>query len=135
MTEVVAALISRDGRFLICQRAPGWNLELHWEFPGGKIEEGETPKEALVRECREELGTEIAPGRELMQVEHFYPDQDIHLTFFAARIASGEPQKIEHKEIRWITADDLIDYRFCPADESFVAYLRSAKGRSEIDGA
>ena len=77
-TEVVAALIRRDGRILICQRPPRQSHPLKWEFVGGKIEPGETPEQALARECREELGIEVQVGGLFMEVTHDYPDKTIH---------------------------------------------------------
>ena len=116
MTEVVAALIWRDEKFMICQRPAHKARGLLWEFVGGKIEDGETKEEALVRECREELGITLSVGDVFMQVEHEYPDLTVRLTLFHAFIASGEPQKLEHNDIRWITPQEIPNYDFCPAD-------------------
>lgn len=116
MTEVVAALIWRDEKFMICQRPAHKARGLLWEFVGGKIEDGETKEEALVRECREELGISLSVGDVFMQVEHEYPDLTVRLTLFHAFIASGEPQKLEHNDIRWITPQEIPNYDFCPAD-------------------
>ena len=116
MTEVVAALIWRDEKFMICQRPPHKARGLLWEFVGGKVEDGETKEEALVRECREELGISLSVGDVFMQVEHEYPDLTVRLTLFHAFIASGEPQKLEHNDIRWITPQEIPNYDFCPAD-------------------
>ena len=116
MTEVVAALIWRDEKFMICQRPAHKARGLLWEFVGGKVEDGETKEEALVRECREELGISLSVGDVFMQVEHEYPDLTVRLTLFHAFIASGEPQKLEHNDIRWITPQEIPNYDFCPAD-------------------
>ena len=116
MTEVVAALIWRDKKFMICQRPAHKARGLLWEFVGGKVEDGETKEEALVRECREELGISLSVGDVFMQVEHEYPDLTVRLTLFHAFIASGEPQKLEHNDIRWITPQEIPNYDFCPAD-------------------
>lgn len=124
MTEVVCALIRRGDTMLICQRPPGLELQLYWEFPGGKVEEGETKAEALARELKEELGVDVAIGDELTNVEYMYPDQDIHLSLFDVKIRSGEPQMLEHKDMKWVKVDELIDYRFCPADKLILDYLR-----------
>lgn len=123
MKDVVAALLRRGDKFLICQRPPGMELPMMWEFPGGKIEPGETAPEALIRECREELQIDIVPGKELMQTEVMNPGGDIRLRFFEAEIAKGDPVKVEHNDIRWITKDQMDDFVFCPADKDFVAYL------------
>ena len=87
--DVVAALVVEDGRFMICQRPAHKARGLLWEFVGGKVEPGETKEQALVRECREELGVVVAPGPVYMEVDHVYPDITIHLTLFRAAIVSG----------------------------------------------
>lgn len=92
MTEVVAALIWEDRKFMICQRPAHKARGLLWEFVGGKVEPGEAKEQALVRECREELGITVAVGDVFAEVTHVYPDLNVHLTLFNARIAEGEPQ-------------------------------------------
>lgn len=104
-TQVVAALIWRGGKFLICQRPAHKARGLLWEFVGGKVEPGETKQQALVRECREELGIETAVGDVFMEVTHTYPDITVHLTLFHVSIIQGEPQKLEHEDMRWIFID------------------------------
>ena len=116
MTEVVAALIWRDEKFMICQRPAHKARGLLWEFVGGKVEKGETKEEALVRECREELGVVLSVGDVFMEVVHEYPDLTVRLTLFHSSIAEGEPQKLEHNDIRWITPQEIPNYDFCPAD-------------------
>ncbi len=123
MTEVVAALIWDGDRFMICQRPANKARGMLWEFVGGKVEPGETGKQALVRECREELAITISVGSKFMDVIHAYPDITVHLTLFNAEIARGTPQKLEHRDIRWITADEIPQYEFCPADEAILAAL------------
>ena len=123
MTEVVAALIWQGGKFLICQRPAHKARGLLWEFVGGKVEPGETKAAALVRECREELAVELSVGDVFMEVTHEYPDLTVHLTLFNAAIAEGEPQKLEHNDIRWITPRQIPDYDFCPADVEILATL------------
>ena len=124
MVQVVAALIWREERFLICQRPADKARGLLWEFVGGKVEEGETPEEALVRECREELGISLAVDDVFMELEHTYPDITILLTLYNASILSGEPKKLEHNDIRWITPEEIDDYAFCPADEDILKNLK-----------
>jgi len=124
MTEVVAALIRRGDRFLICRRPPEKARGLLWEFVGGKVEPGETKEQALVRECREELGIAVAPGGIFMEVEHVYPDITIRLTLFNAVIAAGEPQLLEHVDLRWITAGEIGGFDFCPADEVILEKIK-----------
>lgn len=123
MTEVVAALIWDEGRFMICQRPATKSCALLWEFVGGKVEKGETKEAALIRECREELGIEITVGDVFTEVVHEYPDITVHLTLFNAEISDGTPQKLEHNDIRWITPEEIPQYNFCPADIEIVAKL------------
>lgn len=128
MTEVVAALIWDGNKFMICQRPAHKARGLLWEFVGGKVEPGETKPQALIRECREELAIELSVGDIFMDVLHEYPDLTVHLTLFHASIAQGEPQKLEHNDIRWITVSDIPDYDFCPADEEILKKLQTAYG-------
>lgn len=130
MTEVVAALIWERGKFMICQRPANKARGLLWEFVGGKVEPGETKAGALVRECREELGVTIGVGEVFMEVTHEYPDLTVHLTLFNAVIVSGEPQKFEHNDIRWIRPEEAGSYDFCPADEVILERLRDEYGRA-----
>ena len=125
MIQVVAALIWRDDRFLICQRPENKARALLWEFVGGKVEPGETREEALIREVREELAVEISVQDVFMEVDHVYPDITIHLTLFHAQLRSGEPRLLEHKDLQWITAGEIENYSFCPADEEILKKLRS----------
>ena len=120
MTEVVAALIWDSDKFMICQRPEHKARGLLWEFVGGKVEAGETKEEALIRECREELDITLSVGEVFMDVVHEYPDITVHLTLFNATIFEGVPQKLEHNDIRWITADEIPSYDFCPADEEIL---------------
>lgn len=133
MTDVVAALIWKGDRFLICQRPAEKSRGLLWEFVGGKVETGETRQAALVRECREELAITVEVGEVFMEVTHTYPDLTIHLTLFQAVIAEGVPQLLEHKAIRWITAAESSDYPFCPADLVILEQLQSCTGNSKTD--
>lgn len=116
MNEVVAALICRGERLMICQRPEGKAQALLWELAGGKVEPGETKEHALAREFREELGVELKVGNAYMEVTHSYELGVIHLTVFSAEIAAGEPKLLEHRDLRWVTAEELEQYEFCPAD-------------------
>ena len=127
ITEVVAALVWRDDKFMICQRPPHKARGLLWEFVGGKVEPGETKEQALIRECREELAVTISVGDVFMDVTHEYPDLTVHLTLFNATISEGKPQKLEHKDIKWITPSEIPNYDFCPADDEILIYLRKSK--------
>ena len=120
ITEVVAALIWQDEKFMICQRPVHKARGLLWEFVGGKVEPGETKEQALIRECREELAITLSVGDVFMDVVHEYPDLTVHLTLFNATIAKGEPQKLEHNDIQWITPSEIQNYEFCPADEEIL---------------
>jgi len=124
MTEVVAALIWRGERFLACQRPAHKARGLLWEFVGGKVEAGETREDALVRECREELAVTVVPRDIFMEVTHEYPDLTVHLTLFNADLPQGEPQALEHNEVRWITVDEIDGLPFCPADEEILERLK-----------
>ncbi len=128
-TEVVAALIWDGDRFMICQRPAHKARGLLWEFVGGKVVPGETREQALVRECREELAVILSVGEVFMEVEHQYPDLNVHLTLFNAGIQKGTPQMLEHNDIRWITPEEIPQYEFCPADE---AILKRLQHESEI---
>lgn len=120
MTEVVAALIWQDDKFMICQRPVNKARGLLWEFVGGKVEKGETTRQALIRECREELDISLSVGDVFMDVVHEYPDLTVHLTLFNAAIKEGEPKKLEHNDIKWITHGEISNYEFCPADEEIL---------------
>ena len=124
MTEVVAALIWDENRFLACQRPAHKARGLLWEFVGGKVEPGETREQALIRECQEELAVTVAVQDVFMEVDHVYSDLTVHLTLFNASIAEGIPQKIEHNDLRWITVEEIDQYPFCPADEEILRRLK-----------
>ena len=123
MIEVVAALVKRDGRFMICQRPEKKSRALLWEFPGGKVEAGETKEAALARECREELAIELEVGKMFADSTFVYPDISVHLSLFEARIVCGEPKLLEHRDIRWITPEEAHLFEFSPADVPFVEKL------------
>lgn len=120
MTEVVAALIWKNNKFMICQRPATKARALLWKFVGGKVEQGETKEQALIRECKEELNITLNVDDVFMEVVHEYPDITVHLTLFNAIIAEGVPQKLEHNDIKWIKTNDIPDYEFCPADEEIL---------------
>lgn len=130
ITEVVAALIWQGEKFMICQRPAHKARGLLWEFVGGKVEVGESKEEALVRECREELDVLLSVGDAFMDVTHPYPDLTVHLTLFHATIAKGEPKKLEHNDIQWITPQEIANYEFCPADEEILEEIIKRYGTS-----
>ena len=123
--DVVAALIRRDGKFMICQRPPHKARGLLWEFVGGKVEPGETKDDALVRECREELGIEVRAESVFAELTHDYPDLFVRLTLFNSVILSGTPKLLEHNDIRWITPAEIPQYAFCPADEEILNMIQN----------
>lgn len=128
--EVVAAYITDPyGKFLICQRAKNKVRGLFWEFAGGKIETGETPEEALIRECREELAVEIETDGLLAEVTHRYPDATVHLTVLRARIVKGEPQLSVHEAMKWIYPSEIKNYCFCPADTDILKKIMKTDGK------
>ena len=130
MTEVVAALIWQDGKFLVCQRPAHKARGLLWEFVGGKAEKDESLKEALIRECREELDITVEPGSIFVQLIHEYPDITIRLTLFNSTIASGTPKLLEHNDMRWIYPSEIPNYDFCPADEDILKMLMKSSSTS-----
>ena len=121
--EVVAALIRREESFMICRRPEGKARAGLWEFVGGKVEEGESLEQALIRECREEIGVTVTVGEPYMTVTYDYPDISVRLTLFNAEIAEGEPVPMEHNAIAWITPSEVDDYPFVPADKPIVERL------------
>ena len=125
MTDVVAALIWDGERFLACQRPANKARGLLWEFVGGKVEPGETPEAALIRECREELDITVEPKDVFMEVIHEYPDLTVRLILFNAVIAEGTPKALEHNDLRWITTQQIDELDFCPADEEILKKLRN----------
>ena len=136
VTEVVAALIWRtqggERQMLICRRPAHKARGLLWEFAGGKVEPGESPEQALVRECREELAVSIVPEGLFAEVTHEYPDVTVHLRLYGAALAGGEPCPLEHQELRWITPDEIPQYAFCPADEELLRKIRMAYAAERI---
>jgi len=127
--DVVAGVIrNAEGRLLITQRLADDTLGGYWEFPGGKVDPGEELRAALARELREELGIETEIGAEVHHIVHAYPDRDVQLYFFEARILSGEPQKIEVADLRWVTTAELMDYQFPEADRPLLEQLRCSGG-------
>lgn len=116
VVEVVAALIWDKDKFLICQRPANKERGLLWEFVGGKLEQGETKEQALIRECQEELAITVDPLEVFTEVTHEYPDITVHLTLFNCTILLGQPRLLEHHDMKWITSAEIHNYEFCPAD-------------------
>jgi len=124
ITQVVAALIWQDGKFMICQRPAHKARGLLWEFVGGKTEPGESPEDALIRECREELDITVSVGDIFTQVDHEYPDIRIRLTLFHCTIAQGTPRLLEHKDLKWIFPWEIPNFDFCPADKDILTLIQ-----------
>ena len=130
MTDVVAALIWDQGKFMISQRPAHKARGLLWEFVGGKTEPGETMEEALIRECREELDISVSVGDIFTQVVHAYPDILIRLTLFNCTVAQGTPKLLEHNDLKWIVPEEIPNFDFCPADKDILALIRQRAGLS-----
>jgi 8-oxo-dGTP diphosphatase len=125
---VVAGVIERQGKILICQRMPGGRHSLKWEFPGGKVEPGEDPTTALKRELREELAIDADIGRELARYETRYGDgPEFDLRFYDIAAFSGEPRNMEFAQIAWVEAARLPEYDFLEGDVAFVKELSSSR--------
>ena len=125
---VVAAVVRRGERIMLCQRRPEAHNGLKWEFPGGKLEPGEGPEDALRRELREELEIDVDVGRVRDAVYHRYADRDVLVLFYDCRIAAGEPRTADCNAIAWALPGELGEYDFAGADAAFVA--RAAGGQS-----
>jgi 8-oxo-dGTP diphosphatase len=128
MKRVVAALIEKDGKLLVCQRTRHQTMPLKWEFPGGKIEEGEQPRDALRRELEEELGIVATIGNEIARIQHEYPNGGmVELRFFMVREYEGAIENRIFREIRWAAPGDLLKYDFLEADLTLVNDLAAGK--------
>jgi 8-oxo-dGTP diphosphatase len=129
MVEVVAGLIWKEGKFMICQRPENKARALLWEFVGGKVEKGESREDALIRECKEELDVTVKPLDVFCTVDHVYPDITIRLILFNAEIVEGEPKMLEHNDLKWITAEEIDNYQFCPADKEILERIKCSTAR------
>lgn len=123
--EVVAAVIRRGDKIFATQRGYG-EFKDWWEFPGGKMEAGETPEQALVREIREELDTDISVGRLIKTVEWDYPDFHLTLHCYWCTLISPELHLLEHEAARWLSREDLLSVNWLPADEEILQELKAA---------
>jgi 8-oxo-dGTP diphosphatase len=128
MKRVVAALIFKDGKVLVCQRTRHQTMPLKWEFPGGKIEEGEQPRDALHRELDEELGIDATIGEEVSRIVHEYPGGgSVELRFFVVRDHSGEIENKIFRDIQWSSPSELPSFDFLEADLPLVRDLAAGK--------
>lgn len=121
--QVVAAVIQADRRVFATQRGYGPQKD-GWEFPGGKIEPGETPRQALIREIREELDTEIAVGDKLLQVEYDYPDFHLSMGCYLCAVRSGLLTLKEHESAKWLSMDELDTVAWLPPDREVAEKLK-----------
>ena len=122
--DVVGAIIKDGDRYLVGQRAANKAQGGLWEFMGGKIEPGETPEQALARECREELALEIEDEHIIDSVVHEYPEKTIRLTLISCSPKSGSiPKALEHQQIRWVAVEEMAEMPFCPADTDLLPVL------------
>jgi 8-oxo-dGTP diphosphatase len=128
MKRVVAALIIKDGKVLVCQRTRHQTMPLKWEFPGGKIEEGEQPRDALRRELDEELGIDAKIGEEVLRTVHEYPGGgSVELRFFVVHQYRGEIENRIFRDIQWAQRSELPKYDFLEADLPLVRNLADGK--------
>jgi 8-oxo-dGTP diphosphatase len=125
MINVTAAIIRDGGKVLICQRPKSKSCELLWEFPGGKIEAGETDEQCLIRECQEELGITIKVLSLFSEVTFDYPQRTVHINFYICEIVDGTLQKKEHNDIRWTSPDQFDKFDFCPADNEVISIIKN----------
>ena len=124
MTQVAAGILLRNGRVLLGLRAPGGNCGGLWEFPGGKLEPGETPEQCLVRECIEEVGLLVEPVKLISRVVYPFPDQPIELFFYQVRAGEGEPSPFVHQKLCWAPVEELDRYAFSPANREALANIK-----------
>jgi 8-oxo-dGTP diphosphatase len=125
MIVVVAAVIERDGKLLVCQRRRGDSFGLMWEFPGGKLQADEAPSQGLARELREELGVDAEVGAELFRTRHRYAElsEPIELIFMAATVDGSKIRNIVFETMEWRAPSSLAELNFLPADREFIAQL------------
>jgi len=121
--HAVAAVIRKDDRIFAAQRGHGEQKD-GWEFPGGKIEAGETPQQALAREIREELDAAVTVGERLTTIEYDYPAFHLSMQCFWAALCGGEPVLLEHEAARWLRAEELDALPWCPADRTIIPLLK-----------
>ncbi|QIW19550.1 (deoxy)nucleoside triphosphate pyrophosphohydrolase [Bacillus thuringiensis] len=122
--SVVGAVIFNEKNEILCAlRSPTMSLPNYWEFPGGKVDEGETPQEALVREIKEELSCWITVGEKIEEVEHEYENIVVYLATYKAYIESGVPKALEHAELKWVHVNNLLELKWAPADIPTVELL------------
>ena len=127
MKTVIAAIIERDGRFLLARRAPGQSLAGHWEFPGGKLEQDETPEQCLERELKEELDLEAKTTSFFCETDYRYDKGEIKLVAYRAEVIGGQISLSVHDQIVWLCPEEMNSVNLAPADVSIVEALRTHK--------
>ncbi len=131
--HVVAAIIEKEGRYFATQRGYG-EFKDGWEFPGGKIEQGESPEEALQREIREELDTQISVERLLTTVDYDYPEFHLHMLCYVCRMVEGKLRLLEAEDAKWLTREELNSVNWLPADRDVVrALLEERQSEKNVD--
>ena len=128
--HVSAGLIRKGAKYLIAQRRKGSHLAGYWEFPGGKLEKGESPQDCLEREIEEELGIKIRAGQVLLTVEHAYQDKTISLYVMNGSVISGRPRTLECQAFQWVEIKDLQNFVFPPPDMKVIAYLNGTPDKT-----
>jgi 8-oxo-dGTP diphosphatase len=124
---VAAAVVRREGRVLLTRRPDRGHLAGYWEFPGGKLEDGESPEDALRRECREECGVDVEPVDILDVAFHRYPGKDVLLLFYDCRLRAGEVQHLQVADHAWVLPSELRAYELPPPDERLVRKLEAGR--------
>ena len=127
MLVVAAALFDRAGRVLIAQRPAGKALAGRWEFPGGKVDAGESEHRALRRELREELGIEVLAARPFMRLTHAYEDRDVELSLWIVERFAGEPRSLDAQRLKWVSPAALAAEDILEADQPFITALRELR--------
>lgn len=128
MLKVAAAIIQKNGKFLISRRHKHSHLGHLWEFPGGKLETGESPEECIIRECREEIDVVVKPLSLFYETQHRYPELTVHLYFFLCEIVSGNPKAVDCADWAWVSPEELKNYEFPAADVKIIEKLISKGG-------
>ena len=131
---VAAAIFDAGDRVLIAQRPAGKHMAGWWEFPGGKVAQGETDRDALERELREELGIEARAHRPLTTMTHEYPDRVVELVLWQASIASGEPRGLDGQQLKWVACQSLGEERLLPADLPLIPALQGLSSAATTAG-
>ena len=124
MIDVVASVIKKDNKYLIAQRNRNKHFSYHWEFPGGKVDQGETFESALHREIKEELSIEIKIHEKISSQKHKDDKIDVEVHYFLCEHSSGKIKLSEHEDISWATKEDLFDYKMAPGDSKIIKFLK-----------